>query len=102
MCIGPHRNGLLKTRHVHMSISVLFLALTLDEKYVALESVFYPNQHIGIDEDGGLRPPPDTPARDRTSLFIPFPHSPPPVSQFCCTCVFNDPLHKQHCIPFCV
>ena len=47
----------------------------IEDKYVALESAFYPGQHLGILEDGELKPPPETPALDRASLFIPFPHA---------------------------
>ena len=45
-------------------------------KYVALESVFYPGQHVGIRENGELKPTAETAALDRASLFIPFPHFP--------------------------
>ena len=42
---------------------------------VALESVVYPGQHVGVREDGELRLPADTPPMDPTSLFVPFLHS---------------------------
>ena len=48
---------------------------TSEDKYVALESVFYAGQHVGISDDGVPQPPEDTPPLDRTALFIPFPHS---------------------------
>ena len=54
----------------------VFSMHSTEDKYAALESTVYSGQHVGILEDGGLKPPGDTPARDRASLFIPFPHSP--------------------------
>ena len=42
---------------------------------VLLESAFYPGQHLGILDNGELKPPPETPALDRASLFISFPHA---------------------------
>lgn len=47
-----------------------------EDKYIVLESAFYPGQYVGIQEDGNLLPPGETPFRDRASLFISFPHSP--------------------------
>jgi len=44
-----------------------------ENKYVALKSVFYPSQHVGILENGELKPPSETTAQDRSSLFIPYP-----------------------------
>ena len=54
----------------------VFSMHSTEDKYAALESTVYSGQHVGILEDGGLKPPGDTPALDRASLFIPFPHSP--------------------------
>ena len=52
------------------------LYFATEDKYVALESVLYPGQHIGVNEAGELtQPPTETSATDRTALFIPFPHS---------------------------
>ena len=46
-----------------------------EEKYVALESVFYESQCVGICDDGDLQSPDETPPLDRASLFIPFQHT---------------------------
>ena len=46
----------------------------LEEKYVALESVFYERQYVGVGDDGDLQSPDETPPLDRASLFIPFQH----------------------------
>jgi hypothetical protein len=53
------------------------LFYTSEDKYVALESVFYAGQHVGISDDGVPQPPGETPPLDKTALFLPFPHSPP-------------------------
>jgi hypothetical protein len=50
-----------------------FVLREIEGKYVALESGFYPGQHVGIREDGELQPTSETPPRHRASLFIPFP-----------------------------
>ena len=42
---------------------------------MALESAFYPDQYVGISDDGELQSPEETSAVDRASLFIPFLHS---------------------------
>ena len=49
------------------------LSFHSENKYVALKSVFYPGQHVGILENGELKPPSETTAQDRSSLFIPYP-----------------------------
>ena len=51
---------------------------------MALESGFYPGQHVGVREDGEIQPPAETPPMDRASLFVPFPHfySPSPAVSF--------------------
>ena len=46
-----------------------------EDKYLALRSVLYPGQHIGIEEDGELKPYIEMQTLDRSFLFIPFPQS---------------------------
>ena len=62
-----------------------YLGSTPEGKYVALESGFYPGQHVGVRENGELQPPPETPARHRASLFIPFPQFSTPPANVCLT-----------------
>lgn len=60
---------------VVVALKVFFFYFS-EDKYIALESVFYRGQYVGVQEDGNLLPPGETPFRDRASLFISFPHSP--------------------------
>ena len=61
--------------------SFIYTIMTLsDDKYVSLESVFCPGQYVVVDENGEVQSPVETPATHRSSLFIPFPHSTPTVS----------------------
>ena len=60
---------------VCVCLCVCKVSLYSGESYVALESAVYPGQHVGISEDGEMKPPGETPPMDPGSLFIPFLHS---------------------------
>ena len=59
------------------------LFYTSEDKYVALESVFYAGQHVGFSDDGIPQPPGETPPLDKTALFLPFPHSSVSLYSYC-------------------
>ena len=85
---GPYSEFNLReignSKYCSLTFSLVVLKCTkqfdisrIEEKYVALESAFYPDQHVGIREDGELQVPEKTPPLDRAALFIPFFHSSP-------------------------